>query len=90
MVYGYTIFQLRGVTMKKFTMFIAILAMLGTNEAFAFARNRPATGKGAAAGANTGSNKMVWLVGLGTAGLVGTVVGLAASSAAREPSTYSH
>ncbi len=71
-------------------MFLAILAMLGTNEAFAFARDRPATGKGAAAGANAGSNKMVWLVGLGTAALVGTVVGLAASSAAREPSTYSH
>lgn len=76
--------------MKKFTIFLAILAMLGTNETFAFARNRPGMGKGAAAGANTGSNNMVWLVGLGTAGLVGTVVGLAASSAAREPSTYSH
>lgn len=64
---------------------MAVLAMMGSNTAFAQSN----TGKAAAASANTGSN-MSWLVAIGTIGVLGTVVGITAASASSTPSTYGH
>jgi len=72
--------------MKKFTILMAVIAIMGSNAAFAQSN----TGKAAAASANTGSNNMAWLVGIGTVGVLGTVVGITAASASSEPSTYGH
>jgi hypothetical protein len=75
--------------MKKITMLIAVLAMVGSNSAFAQNNNM---GKGAAASTNTGSSNgyMSWLVGLGSLAVLGTVVGLSAASASSSPSTFGH
>jgi hypothetical protein len=74
--------------MKKTMMLIAVLAMVGSNSAFAQSN----MGKGAAASTNTGSSNgyMNWLVGIGSLAVLGTVVGLSASSAASSPSSFGH
>ena len=76
--------------MKKITMLMAVLAILGTNTTFAQSNNSN-MGKGAAAGSNTGSNGgMAWAVGLGSLAVLATVAGITAASASSDPSTYSH
>lgn len=75
--------------MKKITMLMAVLAMLGTNTTFAQSSSN--MGKGAAAGSSTGSNGGVaWAIGLGSLAVLATVAGITAASASSDPSTYSH
>ena len=67
---------------------MAVLAMLGSNDAFAQSNK---TGKGAAESTSGGmSNGMAWAVGLGALGVLGTVVGVTAASAAGSPSSFGH
>ena len=75
--------------MKKMAMILAVFAMLGVNTTFA--QSSRETGKGAASGcAATCNGGMVWLVALGSLAVIGTVVGLTASSASSTPSTFGH
>ena len=79
--------------MKKTMMLIAVLAMVGSNSAFAQSYNsKNDMGRGSAASTNTGSSNgyMNWVVGIGSLALLGTVVGLSASSAASSPSSFGH
>jgi hypothetical protein len=85
--FGYTFIQPWRDTMKKIAILMAVLAMLGTNAAHA----QNTTGKGSAAGSSAGTNNgMAWIVGLGSLGVLGTVVGITAASASSSPNTFSH
>lgn len=70
--------------MKKFVVLFALVASLTSNVGFA-----QSAGRGSQAG-SSGSTEMAWGVGLVGLGVVATVVGLTAASAASSPSTFSH
>ena len=78
--------------MKKLTILMAVLAMVGSNSAFAqSSQNNNSMGKGAAAGTSNGnSGGMAWLVGLGALAVLGTVVGITVATATSSPSSYGH
>jgi len=73
--------------MKKLTIVLAVAAMLGSNAAFAQTTGRGASQATTNAGGNNG---MAWAIGLGCLGVVATVVGITAASAASSPSTFGH
>ena len=84
-------FNLGEVQMNKITILMAVLAMLGTNVAYAQSQSG-AMGRGSAASSSAAaqSSGMPWVVGLATLGVLGTVVGVTASSASSTPSTFGH
>ncbi|HLB53266.1 MAG TPA: hypothetical protein VJK48_06145 [Chlamydiales bacterium] len=72
--------------MKKIAFLMGVVAMLGSNAAFA-----QDTGKGANAGTQAGyTSDAAWGVGLGCLAVLATVVGITAASASNSPSTFSH
>jgi choline-glycine betaine transporter len=71
--------------MKRFTVLLAVVATLASNAGFA-----QQTGKAATAAKSSASDDFSWGIGLGVLAAVGIVVGLAASSAASSPSSFSH
>jgi purine-cytosine permease-like protein len=73
--------------MKKLTVLLAVVLMMGSNSAFAAPMN---SGKGAAASSNTESDDFAWVVGLGALAVLATVVGITAASASSTPSTFGH
>ena len=80
--------------MKQFTVILTVLALIGSNTLSA-QNTTPTTnyksGQGATESSSTGSqNGFAWGIGLGALAVIGTVVGLAASSASSSPSSFSH
>ena len=71
--------------MKKLTVFLAVIAMLAGNSAFA----QPA-GKSAAAAKATATDDLAWGIGLAGLAILGVVVGITAAAASSTPSTFSH
>ncbi len=73
-------------------MLMAAVAMLVTNSASAQSSNQGGMGKGSSAGSQAGSsyNGMPWLVGLGTLGVLATVVGITAAATSTDNSSYGH
>ena len=81
--------------MKKIMMLMAVLAMVGSNSAFAQNNSDSSDrnmGRGSSVSTNAAccNNYMGWLVGLGSLAVLGTVVGLSASSGASDPSSFGH
>lgn len=71
--------------MKKLTLLLAVVATLAGNGAYA-----QTTGKAASAGKTTANNDLAWGLGLAGIAVIGTVVGVVASAASHDPSTFSH
>ncbi|MBI3900598.1 MAG: hypothetical protein HY324_00445 [Chlamydiia bacterium] len=72
--------------MKKLTFLMGVLAMVGSNAAFA-----QDTGKAANAGSQAGyTTEAAWGIGLGSLAVLATVVGITVASASSTPSTFSN
>ena len=73
--------------MKKLFVMLAVVASLTSNAAFA---QSSSSGRGAAAAKNNASDDFAWGIGLVGLGVLATVVGLTAATAAQSPSAHSH
>lgn len=71
--------------MKKISVLLAIVATLAGNGGYA----QPA-GRGAAAARQTANNEFAWGIGLVALAVLGTIVGVTASAASKDQSTFSH
>ena len=77
--------------MKKIATVLAVIATLSGNSALAqTSNNSQAMGQGAQAGAYSTQDNFAWGIGLGALAVIGTVVGLAAGTAASNSNSFSH
>ncbi len=71
--------------MKKLPIILTIVATLASNGAFA-----QQTGRAASSAKSTATDDFAWGIGLVGLAVIGVVVGLTASAAAHDPSSFSH
>ncbi len=77
--------------MKKFTILLAVLALVSPSLSHAQnAGGNASRGAGANAGRSMASDTFAWGACIGSLAVLGTVVGLAASAGSSTPSTFGH